>query len=467
MSSQQQPQFNCKQRSQGAGCLKRICERAEIEAIERSLLRPWHYDHIVDNFVQQNRVQVLLNFNVDRLFQTDLRSQSQSQSQSLHHGPCCELSYSTVFVENSYKFSHLFEAYYQHVIVASQSEFAWTTQTCPVHFHRFSLSRFNQDLALIKSSNSDTKITNVITDVPQLTSSEFQYQPEELVRLADWRTQIESYLDQVPSQFNLLVANYDDGDLLMFMPKTLHGVIAPQCDAGRLKIYLDVYSFCSKQPDESGFCVSDGSYKSKNRLVEIEKFQTGCLPTRDVVVSSVGRAFLPPLLPLQVIVDKSSPDSLTSLQRLQISLILRQLAYMDVAMVRCGVSNVQEMKDGIQKYISCLVKPSELSQFISGKNLGVSGFGVFCPEVVSAAAHVAPICKALYHHLFGENVAPELHAVEVGIQIPDFVQPHLQTKQQVSHSSQTTLQAPSEAAAHQSNAQKRKRRKLESQCSGD
>ena len=77
-------------------------------------------------------------------------------------------------------------------------------------------------------------------------------------------------LERLPREFVLSVAHFHNGDLVLFIPGTIHWVMLPEPadDRVMLKAFVELYSRNDWPRDDSGFVLSDGGFKADARAFE-------------------------------------------------------------------------------------------------------------------------------------------------------------------------------------------------------
>jgi hypothetical protein len=294
--------------------LIRITDIDMIQQIEGMIKLQWHYDQ--EQHGGKQSIQCILawqsdpiatttssQMNIDHLTTSsvtetkdDPTSMSAKQNSGCGKFAMESLARATVFIGGSSDHNALFVTYYQIFIVdtqepssssstvdhkgtsddtssSSDGRYAWSPDTCPTWFYRFSLVTFNHHLTLLhqmvhpnNDSISETKHKN---DVIDDTTHEL---------LTKWLAALRHRLARddviIPSEpFPLLLTNYADGDACLFIPRTIHAILdSKRAALVRLKCYLGLHSISPNLPRDplTGMVVSEGRYKTEAREFELK-----------------------------------------------------------------------------------------------------------------------------------------------------------------------------------------------------
>jgi hypothetical protein len=118
------------------------------------------------------------------------------------------------------------------------------------------------------------------------------------------------YLVKVPTTFTYYTTQYENGDLIFFMPGIIHHVQdSLDDDTVRIKVSADLAESTTRTLDSDGFKYSDGSYKRAARDFEKQRLESGVVP--DALIS-----------PLDI--DPSGRDALKSLSAADVAFLKEQ-----------------------------------------------------------------------------------------------------------------------------------------------
>jgi len=190
-----------------------------------------------------------------------------------------EWSRSTIFIPQSHLHTYLFYTYWlnYHPIVLKKCEntmkivngeltnkkctdcFSKIDSSCPYWLWGLNIVEFNQTLTQLISH-----ITEGISDnsyIGKWAKSLNEYEKQSILN------------GKTPTQFDVIKTNFKGGELILFMPGTVHWVLNPtKCDKLYVKTFIDCYSHNIEYKDETGYTLDDGAFKRNARLYEKEQY---------------------------------------------------------------------------------------------------------------------------------------------------------------------------------------------------
>ena len=130
---------------------------------------------------------------------------------------------------------------------------------CPEFFHDMNIIRFNNDLQklfkFLETKEGNKKIKKWWDLIPE----------DEKKKIND---------GNIPRHFDVVVSNFKNGDLVLFMPGTIHWVMDPKPnDKLLVKAFFEVYGFNKLKSDKSGYALSDGGFKKEARDYEFQQLE--------------------------------------------------------------------------------------------------------------------------------------------------------------------------------------------------
>jgi len=375
----------------------------EIAKIQKKISFCYHYDIIPQNEkkIRSNRVQCFI------VFQNDDKS---------------SFAGTTVFIKESHKYMDLFNSYMQGM------DPKFIPYGCPAFMKSLKLDIFNGRLAELRAYLD--LVSEETEDESSRESNESQeYEPFVL----GWAERVKSkWVRDAPKRFDLIVSDYRDGDIVLFHCGVIHAVLMEKENSVvRSKVYLDIYGKECRKPDDTGFLCSDGIFKKRARSYEKEKMQTKL----NLEFPEEAHKFFFKL-PHNITINTDKNYKLKPYNSKEITNKLNN----DGVVILRGIFPDNNLLNGICKYLQTLMdlpKKVDLSnpthsKIINDKNIqkklgvnnnhlrrnekngrethfpknhGISGYGVFCKDVLQSCAVIHPLIKDIYKELkFGNPI---------------------------------------------------------------